>query len=369
MSLLLQDIDIRVNGVPHLEKVSLEFKRGGLYTILGRTLSGKTTLLRAISGFETPQKGTMVLHNKDFLHLPVWKRRIAMVYQQFINYPHFNVLENVIFPLLRAGTGRKKAQQRAREVLSRLELSEFAHRRPSSLSGGQQQRVALARALAKQAEILLLDEPLANLDYKLREQLREDFQNIFADQNEAIVIYTTTEPEEAIQLGHELIVMDKGAVIQQGKPLDVFNTPTTIRCAEIINNPPMNFFRGRVQEDEILLEGGARLSLPAHLADLPAGDYQFGLQASEILLGGEIGCHVTLCEISGSQTILHLRAEIGSMILNGPGVHDYSIGSLIQVTINSERLYAFSVSGDLIKAPAPLQVYDSGDNPWPRSNC
>ncbi|OPX38813.1 MAG: hypothetical protein B1H11_04040, partial [Desulfobacteraceae bacterium 4484_190.1] len=190
----MKNFDIRIGDVPHLDDVSLEFKRGKLYTILGRTLSGKTTLLRTIAGLETPQKGELTLHEKEFLSLPVWKRGVAMVYQQFINYPHLNVLNNVTFPLKRAHVPNSEAKKRAREVLSKVGLSQFEKRRPRALSGGQQQRVALARALAKRSDILLLDEPLVNLDYKLREQLREEFLNIFQGQNDAIVIYTTTEP-------------------------------------------------------------------------------------------------------------------------------------------------------------------------------
>ena len=210
MALILEHIDIRLDDIAHLDDVSLIFKRGGLYTVLGRTLAGKTTLLRTIAGLQEPQKGGLTLHGKDYMQLPVWKRRVAMVYQQFINYPHLSVLANVAFPLRRAGVSREEARRRAREVLKKVGLADFETRRPSALSGGQQQRVALARGLVKRAEILLLDEPLVNLDYKLREQLREEFQNIFEGQDDAILVYTTTEPAEAIQLGHEMIVMDEG---------------------------------------------------------------------------------------------------------------------------------------------------------------
>ncbi|MBU0652723.1 MAG: ABC transporter ATP-binding protein [Proteobacteria bacterium] len=352
MSLLVQNLGIWVDGVAHLSDISLEFQQGRLYTILGQTLSGKTTLLRTIAGLQSPQKGTLTLHGQDFLELPVWKRRVAMVYQQFINYPHLDVLANVAFPLLRAGVPRAEARQRAREILGKIGLANFENRRPSTLSGGQQQRVALARALVKRAEILLLDEPLVNLDYKLREQLRDEFQNIFAGQDDAIVIYTTTDPDEAIQLGHELIVMDEGAVIQQGKPLEVFNAPAMIRCAEIIYNPPMNIFNGAIQRGEILLQGGVRLPVPWHMGHLPEGTYRFGLSTADISIGGNIGAEVELSEISGSQTILHLRGAIGSFIVYEAGVYHYSMGSTVQVGLDPGRIFTFAVDGKLISAPA-----------------
>jgi glycerol transport system ATP-binding protein len=275
-----------------------------------------------------------------------------MVYQQCIKYPHLSALANVTFPLKRAGVPRAEARRQAREVLAKVGLADFENRRPGALSGGQQQRVALARALVKRSDILLLDEPLVNLDYKLREQLREEFQNIFEGQGDAIVIYTTTEPAEAIQLGHEMIVMDEGAVIQQGKPLAVFNAPATIRCAEVINDPPMNIFRGNIEDGAIQLQGGVRLPVPQHMTQLPAGDYRFGLRAADLSTGGMIDSKVELSEISGSQTILHLRGDIGTFILYEDGVYQHSIGSTVSVDLNSERIYSFSVDGDLIAAPA-----------------
>ncbi|MCP4756326.1 MAG: ABC transporter ATP-binding protein [Proteobacteria bacterium] len=351
MSLLMKNFDIRIGGVPHLDNVSLEFKRGKLYTILGRTLSGKTTLLRTIAGLETPQKGELTLHEKEFLSLPVWKRGVAMVYQQFINYPHLNVLGNVTFPLKRAHVPMGEAKKRAREVLGKVGLSDFEKRKPRALSGGQQQRVALARALVKRSDILLLDEPLVNLDYKLREQLREEFLNIFQGQDDAIVIYTTTEPGEAIQLGHELIVMDEGAVIQRGDPLKVFNSPSTIRCAEIINDPPMNILQGSIGGGVLNLRGKVTFPVPDHLKELSDGAYLFGLQAADLCIGGDISGKVLLSEISGSQTILHMQGGIGSFIVHEAGVYHHSIGSTIEIGIDKNRIYVFSVDGKLMCPP------------------
>jgi len=351
VSLLMKNFDIRIDGVPHLDDVSFEFNSGKLYTVLGRTLSGKTTLLRTIAGLQTPEKGKLTLHGKDFMGLPVWKRGVAMVYQQFINYPHLNVLANVTFPLKRAHVPKNEAKKRAREVLAKVGLSQLEKRRPRTLSGGQQQRVALARALVKRSPILLLDEPLVNLDYKLREQLREEFLNIFQGQNDVIVIYTTTEPEEAIQLGHELIVMHEGAIIQQGAPLEVFNSPSTIRCAEIINDPPMNILEGSINGGDLSLRGKVTFPVPDHLKGLSDGPYLFGLQAADLTIGGDITGKVELSEISGSQTILHMRGGIGSFIVYEAGVHHHPIGSSVEIGIDKNRIYAFSVDGELMCPP------------------
>ena len=352
MSLLIKNIDIRFDGVPHLDNLNLEFKRGKLYTVLGRTLAGKTTLLRTIAGLQVPQKGELTLHGKNFLSLPIWKRGIAMVYQQFINYPHLSVLANVTFPLKRMGVPAAEAKKRAREVLAKIGLADFEKRRPSVLSGGQQQRVALARALVKRSAILLLDEPLVNLDYKLREQLREEFQNIFEGQDDAIVIYTTTDPAEAIQLGHELIIMGEGAVIQQGDPIEVFNAPSNIRCAEIINDPPMNILKGSIGGGNLKLREEVKFPVPEHLKGLSEGSYLFGLQAADLFIGGGIVGRVELSEISGSQTILHMESGIGAFIVYEAGVYHHSIGSTIEIGLDRNRIYAFSVDGELVRSPA-----------------
>ena len=359
MSLLLENVDIRVDGVPHLDRVNLEFRRGKLYTILGRTLSGKTTLLRAIAGLQKPEQGNITLHGRDFLNIPVWKRNVAMVYQQFINYPHLSVMSNVTFPLIKAGVPKAEAKGRAAEVLAKVGLKGFESRRPSALSGGQQQRVALARALVKNSEILLLDEPLVNLDYKLREQLREEFLNIFKGQDDAIVIYTTTDPAEAIQLGHELTIMDEGAVIQQDKPLDAFNAPANIRCAEVINDPPMNMFEGVIEGGWIRLKGEVSFALPKHMIGLKEASYVFGVRAMDLTMGREIESRVTLSEISGSQTIVHLDGAIGNFVVYQAGVHHYSIGNTVHVDLSPERMYAYAADGALVSAPAPALSFGS----------
>ncbi len=359
MALVLDHLDMRPDGVAHLDEVSLVFEPGRLYTVLGRTMAGKTTLLRTIAGLQKPDRGNLTLNGEDFLNLPVWKRRVAMVYQQFINYPHLNVLDNVAFPLRRAGVGRDEARRRAGEVLAKVGLTELESRRPSALSGGQQQRVALARALVKKAEILLMDEPLVNLDYKLREQLREEFQNIFQGQNEAIVIYTTTEPAEAIQLGHEMIILDEGAVIQQGDPLAVFKSPASIRCAEIINDPPMNIFEGEIEAGEINFRGGVSLDLPDHLKGLSRGSYRFGLRAVDVRMDGGVGCQVELSEISGSQTTLYLKGSIGEFILHEEGVCQYPLGSAVRVDLQADRIFCFAMDGELLSAPASTATYRS----------
>ena len=222
-----------------LDDVSFVFEAGKIYTILGRTGAGKTELLRALMGLNPLTVGTVKLDEEDITERPIRARNMSLVYQQFINYPHLSVLDNVAFPLRRQGKDKAEAHALAGQMLTTVGLGEFLQRRPAQLSGGQQQRVALARAMVKQSRILMLDEPLANLDYKLREQLREEFPRLVADNVESVILYTTTEPRECMELGNTMIVMHDGRVIASGAPADLFAHPPTKDTASVISDPPI----------------------------------------------------------------------------------------------------------------------------------
>ena len=257
MNLVAENLSYKPDEQFHLNEVSFNFKKGNIYTILGRTLSGKTTLLKTIAGLLTPDSGDMQFEDKDFLKVPVWERNIAMVYQQFINYPHLNVFKNVAFPLKQRKVDDQEINDVVLKSLKSVGLEGYENRKIQELSGGQQQRVSLARSLVKNAKILLLDEPLVNLDYKLREQLREEFKNIFSQglSEESIVIFSTTDPREAMELNGEVIVLDEGKVLQVGSAKDIFENPKTLKVAEISNDPPMNILQANIDTNKIKFEG------------------------------------------------------------------------------------------------------------------
>ena len=239
MNLIGEKISYKPDEQFHLNDVSFNFKKGNLYTILGRTLSGKTTFLKTIAGLLNPDQGSISFEEKDFIKIPVWERNVAMVYQQFINYPHLNVYENITFPLEQRKLSPEQIKKDVDEALKTVGLVGFENRKIQELSGGQQQRVALARSLAKKAKILLLDEPLVNLDYKLREQLREEFKRIFSEglSQDTILIYSTTDPQEVMELNGEVIVLDEGKVLQKGPAKEIFENPSNLKVAEISNDP------------------------------------------------------------------------------------------------------------------------------------
>ncbi len=353
MNLIGENLTYKPDNQFHLNNVSFDFKKGNLYTILGRTLSGKTTFLKTIAGLLNPDSGNLSFEGKDFSKIPVWERNVAMVYQQFINYPHLNVYENVIFPLKQRKLSEDKIKTDVDEALKTVGLVGFENRKIQELSGGQQQRVALARSLAKKAKILLLDEPLVNLDYKLREQLREEFKKIFSKglSSDAILIYSTTDPQEVMELNGEVIVLDEGKVLQKGPAKEIFENPRNLKVAEISNDPPMNILKGIKSSEKLIFEN-ISINIPTHFKNLEDQNYNFGIRASEIKLddqGEEF--EIELAEISGSETLLHLKKGDSKVIALIEEVMNFKIHEKVKIKFNENKFYAFNKEGELISSP------------------
>lgn len=280
MKLVTDNLTFKPEKEYFLNKVSLEFEAGKLYTLLGRTLSGKTSLLKTIAGLQPIDTGNIIFEEKDFSSIPVWKRNVAMVYQQFINYPHLNVFDNIAFPLKQRKMKTSDIENEVSVAIHKVGLLGFEKRKIQELSGGQQQRVALARSLVKKAKILLLDEPLVNLDYKLREDLRNEFKNIITSDLSAnsILLYASTDPLEAMQLNGDIIVLDEGKILQNGTAKDVFENPTNIKVSEITNDPAMNILKGSIDSNKIILNENIQFKIPKHVKNIQAGTYHFGIE-------------------------------------------------------------------------------------------
>src|SRR5690606_16219972 len=236
----LRNISKTVGGATHIHPTSLVLPRGSLNVLLGPTVSGKTSLMRLMAGLDKPSEGSILFDGADVTGRPVQKRDVAMVYQQFINYPAMTVYENIASPLRVAGMDRAEIDHEVRSAAELLRLAPYLDRLPLSLSGGQQQRTALARAMVKKANLVLLDEPLANLDYKLREELRAELPRIFAESG-AIFVYATTEPSEALLLGGSTATLSEGRVTQFGPTISVYRTPVDLTTAKTFADPPLNF--------------------------------------------------------------------------------------------------------------------------------
>jgi glycerol transport system ATP-binding protein len=358
MAFSLEHIGKTVAGEIHLADVNLTLLPGTINVLLGHTGAGKTSLLRIIAGLDRPTQGIVRQGGADITRSPARQRSVAVVYQQFINYPSLTVRDNIASPLrLRRAPD---TEARVRELARLLRIEELLDRLPGALSGGQQQRVAIARALAKGAELALLDEPLVNLDYKLREDLRDELRALFGaarpDGKPATVVYATTDPAEALALGGTTILIHQGRVLQHAPTLDVYHRPASVTAARVFSDPPMNLVEGVVRGGAIELAGEIRIlvAASAHLAGLADGPYCFGIRASDCRLdqaaagGVAVRARVELSEISGSETFVYLRGadQPAQLIVQQDGVFHHQLDDELTVYLDPERLLAFHRDGD-----------------------
>ena len=347
MQLTLTGLQHQVGPATHLYPLNLHLQPDAVTVLLGATQAGKTTLLRLMAGLDVPTRGQVRVDGVDVTGVPVRQRNVAMVYQQFINYPSMTVFDNIASPLkLRGGLDAAAIDQRVQALAGKLHIEPFLQRLPAELSGGQQQRVALARALAKDAPLMLLDEPLVNLDYKLREELREELSSLFAAGSSSVV-YATTEPTEALLLGGWTAVMDAGELLQYGPTAEVFHRPVNIRVARAFSDPPMN----------LLAHGAARLGLPPlpGMGAVPP-DATIGLRAGVLRVHarpGDIALPgtVELAEISGSDTFVHAHTASGELVAQLTGVHFFDLGAPITLHLDARQVHVFGADGRLLHAP------------------
>jgi len=244
------------------------------------------------------------------------------------------------------------------ELSAKLHIEPFLQRLPAELSGGQQQRVALARALAKKAPLMLLDEPLVNLDYKLREELRDELSALFAA-GDSTVVYATTEPTEALLLGGYTAVLDAGELLQYGPTAEVFHRPRSIRVARAFSDPPMNLVQAQTVNGGVRLPDGQQLNIAMPAGRVTEGQIvTVGIRAGALRVEPRAGDlplpgSVELAEISGSDSFVHVQTPIGELVSQLPGVHVFTLGSQVTLHLSPEQVYVFDAQGDLLRAPAP----------------
>ncbi|MDT8878357.1 ABC transporter ATP-binding protein [Halomonas saccharevitans] len=359
MSLILDNIDHVVGGSLHIAGVNLELGPGSFNVLLGRTLSGKTTLMRLMAGLDVPSKGRILMNGEDVTGRSVRKRNVSMVYQQFINYPALSVFDNIASPLKLARVPRAEIDRRVREVAEMLHIEHLLDRLPLELSGGQQQRTAMGRALVKDADVVLFDEPLVNLDYKLREEFRDELRSVFSERN-CIAVYATTEPAEALALGGNTAVLHEGRLLQYGRTEDVYHRPRDILAAEMFSEPPINIVHGLISGDEVTFDERTHFPLNDDLRSLPPGEYRFGVRASHISLAPrakddiEVQMIVDLAEISGSETFLHVHNDRFHMTVHLGGVHEFDVDAPVTLYFPTHKVYAFDRHGDVVHIPTHL---------------
>jgi glycerol transport system ATP-binding protein len=359
--LQLIDVSYRVGSQTWLHPLNLTLAEGEINVLLGATQAGKTTLLRIMAGLERPSGGRLMIGASDVTGVPVRRRNVAMVYQQFINYPSLTVFENIASPLRIAGKSAAEIHERVAALAATMHLTPVLSRYPGELSGGQQQRTALARALAKDAELLLLDEPLVNLDYKLREELRIELAELFATRG-VTVVYATTEPQEALQLGGHTAVLAQGRLLQFGRTIEVFRRPATLAAARAFSDPPLNVIAAQIDAAQRVARLGDGSTLPlsmqtANRLSETRGEILLGVRAHQFSIAphgdarSAISGRVDLAEISGSDTYLHFSGAGAALVALLPGVHNLTLGAACTLYLNPADLYGFDTHGELLFAP------------------
>jgi glycerol transport system ATP-binding protein len=361
MELRLRRIEQRVGPQVHLYPLDLALVPLAVTVLLGATQAGKTTLMRVMAGLDKPSAGQVMADGQDVTGVPVRERNVAMVYQQFINYPSMTVADNIASPLRLRGAHTPAAiEARVAELAAKLHIEPFLKRLPAELSGGQQQRVALARALAKNAPLMLLDEPLVNLDYKLREELRDELSQLFAA-GTSTVVYATTEPTEALLLGGYTAVMDAGELLQYGPTAQVFHRPKSIRVARAFSDPPMNLIeasvkttahpevsKGRAELVEALGRvHGERMNAQGLTTGIRASALRTTQRPEDVSLPGR----VELAEIAGSDTFVHVDTALGELVAQLTGVHGFTLGAPLTLFLDPSAVHVFDAKGDLLVAP------------------
>ncbi|MES2742959.1 MAG: ABC transporter ATP-binding protein [Pseudomonadota bacterium] len=360
MQLVLDKVSKKYGADDHIYPMSLQLAPGTINVLLGTTKAGKTSLMRLMAGLDQPSAGKVLVDGRDVTGVSVSKRNLAMVYQQFINYPAFTVFDNIASPLRIRKVPEAQIRARVLDLAERLHITPYLQRTPAELSGGQQQRTALARALIKDAELLLLDEPLVNLDYKLREELRRELSELFSD-GKTTVVYATTEPLEALQLGGHCVVLHEGRLLQQGPTLDVFHAPASVAVARAFSDPPINLMPARLDADGVA-DLGAGLRIAMHpvqrLHAAPHSEITLGLRAHSLHLAPRsatdlaIEVTVDLAEISGSETFIHARRGELALVAQLDGVHDLALGAPCTMYCQPDALFLFSPAGALLFAPS-----------------
>lgn len=354
----LRNITKLAGAETHVSDVSLKLERGTLNVLLGPTLSGKTSLMRLMAGLDKPNSGTLHFDGVDVTGVAPQKRDIAMVFQQFINYPTMTVYENIASPMRVAGADRKTIDDAVQRAAALMKLTPYLQRTPLNLSGGQQQRCALARAIVKNAGLVLLDEPLANLDYKLREELRAELPRIFAEAG-TIFVYATTEPSEALLLGGNTATLSAGRVTQFGKTIDVFRRPNDLVTARTFSDPPLNTIVMRKAGGNLVLDGGMSFPVPAHLGDVTDGTYTVGFQPHHLSLSPagaavSIRAKVIAMEITGSESFVHLNYADARWVMLTPGIRKFETDKTIEVFLDPQLLLVFDGQGRSVTNRPPL---------------
>jgi len=354
-ALRLSGISKSYGNVRALENLSFDVAAGRFFVLFGPSSVGKTTALRTIAGLVKPDSGRLEIAGRDFTHAPIMGRGVSMVFQSFALYPHLTVFENLAYPLREEKEPAGEITRRVNETAAMLKLSHRLERKPNTLSGGEQQRVALGRSLIRQPKILLLDEPLTNLDAKLRHDMRAELKRLHR-QFGMTVVYATPDELEALSMGEEIAVLRDGAVVQRGTPEELYERPISTYVAGKIGSPHMNMIKATVNSDAKSFDTPlGKMALKAPRKTAVAGEAALiGIRPNDIRIANRgdlaIASKVHLLEPLGDITIVSVEAgnELLRMVLPEAKATTLKVGDPTAIYIDPDDIHIFRAASGLV---------------------
>ncbi|MCV6548168.1 MAG: ABC transporter ATP-binding protein [Cohaesibacter sp.] len=349
MRIKLDQFTKRFGDVTVIDQMDLEIHDGEMLALLGPSGCGKSTTLFAICGIHQINGGQILFGDKDVTHTTAQARNVGVVFQNYALYPHMSIFDNIAFPLTVRKESKEHIKREVHAIADLVHIGNLLERKPAQLSGGQQQRVALARALIRKPDVLLLDEPLANLDAKLRLEMRSEIRRIQLETGITAVL-VTHDQVEAMSMCDRIAIMDQGKILQIASPTQMYDNPNTDFVAGFLGNPPIAFLQGKQDNGMVRLKGSElSLPLPTHLQTIAQGeDIKLGIRPEHVGQGKGVGVSGTISfvETQGRENLYDLTLDNGSILRSiQPVRDDVALGQVVNWPIDTERMLVFNAQG------------------------
>jgi multiple sugar transport system ATP-binding protein len=344
----LKNVTKNFPGVTALDDVSFDIKDSEFFVLLGPTGAGKTTTLRVIAGLEHQESGSVLFDGESVDEVTPSDRDVALVFQQYSLYPTMSVFDNLAFPL-RSPLRRKPEEEirkKVEEAAEKLRITHLLKRKTAHLSGGEMQRVSIGRAIVRSPRVFLMDEPLSNLDAKLREALRVELQHLQKTQG-STTLFVTHDQIEALTMADRIAILNEGKIIQVGTPEDIYDRPASIFIAQLVGTPRINIYAASRQEDTITI-CDSDIKLPAPQGNTLPSDLKLGIRPEDVKLDpdGKLTGQLVLTEPLGAETILHIQSGQRVLLSLVPGMTSYHLGDIMKFNIAFDHIHYFGLNGN-----------------------
>jgi multiple sugar transport system ATP-binding protein len=348
----LKNVTKNFPGVTALDDVSFDIKDSEFFVLLGPTGAGKTTTLRVIAGLEHQESGSVLFDGESVDEVTPSDRDVALVFQQYSLYPTMSVFDNLAFPL-RSPLRRKPEEEirkKVEEAAEKLRITHLLKRKTAHLSGGEMQRVSIGRAIVRSPRVFLMDEPLSNLDAKLREALRVELQHLQKTQG-STTLFVTHDQIEALTMADRIAILNEGKIIQVGTPEDIYDRPASIFIAQLVGTPRINIYAASRQEDTITI-CDSDIKLPAPQGNTLPSDLKLGIRPEDVKLDpdGKLTGQLVLTEPLGAETILHIQSGQRVLLSLVPGMTSYHLGDIMKFNIAFDHIHYFGLNGNRLAA-------------------